>query len=34
MGLALQQDVADRDLLPGPHVLDSGDVDADVLVTA
>jgi hypothetical protein len=33
IGPAIQQDVADRDLLPGPHVLDSGDVDADFLVT-
>jgi transposase len=34
MGPALHQDLADRDLLPGTHVLDSGDVDADLLVTA
>jgi hypothetical protein len=34
MGPAIHQDLADRDLLPGPRVLDSGDVDADLLVTA
>jgi transposase len=34
MGPAIQPDVAERDLLPGIHVLDSGDVDADLLVTA
>ena len=34
MGLAIQQDLADRDLLPGTHLLDSGYVDADLLVTA
>jgi hypothetical protein len=34
MGPAIAQDLADRDLLPGTHVLDSGDVDADFLVTA
>jgi hypothetical protein len=34
MGPAIQQDFADRDVLPGTHVLDSGYVDADLLVTA
>jgi transposase len=34
MGPAIQQDFADRDVLPGIHVLDSGYVDADLLVTA
>jgi transposase len=34
MGPAIQRDLADRDLLPGTHVLDSGYVDADLLVTA
>jgi transposase len=34
MGPAIQQDLADRDLLPGTHLLDSGDADADLLVTA
>jgi transposase len=34
MGPAIQQDLADRDLLPGIHLLDSGYVDADLLVTA
>jgi transposase len=34
MGLAIQQDLADRDLLPGVHWLDSGYVDADLRVTA
>jgi hypothetical protein len=34
MGPAIQQDLADRDLLPGTHVLDSGYVDAELLVTA
>jgi transposase len=34
MGPAIQQDLADRDRLPGTHVLDSGYVDADLLVTA
>jgi transposase len=29
MGPAIQQDLADRELLPGAHWLDSGDVDAD-----
>src|SRR5918999_2319037 len=34
MGPAIQQDLAERDVLPGTHVLDSGYVDADLLVTA
>jgi transposase len=34
MGPAIQRDFADRDVLPGLHVLDSGYVDADLLVTA
>jgi transposase len=34
MGLAIVHDLAARDLLPGTHVLDSGSVDADFLVTA
>ena len=34
MGPAIQHDLADRDLLPGTHLLDSGYVDADLLVTA
>ncbi len=34
MSPAIQQDLADRDLLPGTHLLDSGYVDADLLVTA
>jgi transposase len=34
MGPAIQQDLADRDVLPGTHLLDSGYVDADLLVTA
>jgi transposase len=34
MGPAIQQDLADRALLPGTHLLDSGYVDADLLVTA
>jgi transposase len=34
MGPAIQQDLADRDVLPGIHLLDSGYVDADLLVTA
>jgi hypothetical protein len=34
MGPAIQQDLADRDVLPGIHLLDSGSVDADLLVTA
>jgi transposase len=33
MGPAIQQDLASRDLLPGTHLLDSGYVDADLLVT-
>jgi transposase len=34
MGPTLVQDLAVRDLLPGTHLLDSGYVDADFLVTA
>jgi transposase len=34
MGPAIQQDLADRDLLPGTHLLDSGYVDSHLLVTA
>jgi transposase len=35
MGPTIQQDLAQRDLLPGTHLLDSGYVDsADLLVTA
>jgi transposase len=34
MGPTIQQDLADRDLLPGTHMLDNGYVDADLLVTA
>jgi transposase len=34
IGPTIQQDLADRDLLPGTHLLDSGYVDADLLVTA
>jgi transposase len=34
MGPAIVHDLAARDLLPGTHVLDSGYVDADFLVTA
>jgi len=34
MGPTIHQDLADRDLLPGTHLLDSGYVDADLLVTA
>jgi transposase len=34
MGPAIQQDLADCDLLPGTHLLDSGYVDAGLLVTA
>jgi transposase len=34
MGPAIQQDLADRDVLPGIHLLDSGYVDAELLVTA
>ncbi len=34
MGPAIEHDLAARDVLPGIHVLDSGYVDADFLVTA
>jgi transposase len=34
MGPTIQQDLADRDVRPGIHLLDSGYVDADLLVTA
>jgi len=34
MGPTLQQDLAQRDLLPGMHLVDSGYVDAEFLVTA
>jgi transposase len=34
MGSTIQQDLAQRDLLPGTHLLDSGYVDADLLVSA
>jgi transposase len=34
MGPTISHDLAQRDLLPGTHLLDSGDVDADLLVTA
>jgi len=34
MGPAIQQDLANRDVLPGIHLLDRGYVDADLLVTA
>jgi transposase len=34
MGPAIQQDLADRDVLPGLHLLDGGYVDAELLVTA
>ena len=34
MGPASQRDLATRDLLPGIHLLDSGYVDAELLVTA
>jgi transposase len=34
MGSAIAHDLAARDLLPGTHLLDSGYVDADFLVTA
>ena len=34
MGPTIVQDLAARDLLPGTHLLDSGYVDADFLVTA
>ena len=34
LGPAIQQDLANRDLLPGTHLLDGGYVDAELLVTA
>jgi transposase len=34
MGPAIVHELAARDLRPGPHLRDSGDVDADFLVTA
>jgi len=34
MGPTIHQDLAQRELLPGTHLLDSGYVDADLLVTA
>ena len=34
MGPAIQHDLARRDLLPSTHLLDSGYVDAELLVTA
>ncbi len=34
MGPTIQQDLADRDLLPGTHLLDTGYVDSQLLVTA
>ncbi|MGH8064290.1 MAG: hypothetical protein ACRERE_03445 [Candidatus Entotheonellia bacterium] len=34
MGPAIEHDIAARDLLPGTHSLDSGYVDAELLVTA
>jgi transposase len=34
MGPTIQQDLAQRDLLPSTHLLDSGYVDAELLVTA
>jgi transposase len=34
MGPTIHQDLAQRDLLPSAHLLDSGDVDAEMLVTA
>jgi transposase len=34
MGLTIHHDLAQRDLLPGTHLLDNGYVDADLLVTA
>jgi transposase len=34
MGPIIHHDPAQRDLLPGTHLLDSGSVDADLLVTA
>ncbi len=34
MGPTIQQELADRDLLPGTHLLDSGYVDSELLVSA
>ena len=34
MGPAIQQDLAQRDLLPGTHLVDTGYVDAELLVSA
>jgi transposase len=34
MGPTIQQDLAQRDLLPGTHLLDTGYVDAELLVSA
>jgi Transposase DDE domain len=34
MGPTVRRDLAQRELLPGTHLLDSGSVDADLLVTA
>jgi transposase len=34
MGPTVHRDLAQRELLPGTHLLDSGYVDADLLVTA
>lgn len=34
MGPTIQEDLAERDLLPGTHLLDGGYVDAELLVTA
>jgi transposase len=34
MGPTIQQDLAQRDLLPGTHLVDTGYVDAELLVTA
>ena len=34
MGPPIQQDLAERELLPGTHLLDAGYVDAELLVTA
>ncbi len=34
MGPTIQQDLAQRDLLPGTHLVDTGYVDADLLVSA
>jgi len=34
MGAPIEQDLAERDLLPGTHLLDSGYVVADLLVSA